>query len=57
MRESIKSRDGYILTNGEIYGTEIYLATGVNKEDFKEITMDEYQKILEKEFENALLMQ
>lgn len=54
MRESIKAQEGYILTNGEIYGTEIYLAIGVNKEDFKEITMDEYQKILEKELENIL---
>lgn len=54
MRESIKAQESYILTNGEIYGTEIYLAIGVNKEDFKEITMDEYQKILEKELENIL---
>ena len=57
MRESIKAQEGYILTNGEVYGTEIYLATGVDVNSFWQITIDEYQKILEKEFENALLMQ
>ena len=46
MRTSIKAKDGYVLTNGEIFGVEIFLAEGVNAEDFREITREEYEKIL-----------
>ena len=42
MRTSIKAREGMILTNGEIYGTEIFLAEGLSAEDFHEITRVEY---------------
>lgn len=52
MRTSIKARDGYILTNGEIYGTEIFLADGMSADEFHEITIEEYEKMLsEKESE------
>ena len=30
--------EGKVLTNGEIYGKEIYLAEGVSAENFREIT-------------------
>lgn len=43
MREKLEARNGMILTNGEIYGKIIYLGEGVNKEDFYEITEEEYQ--------------
>lgn len=49
MRTSIKAKEGYILTNGEIYGTEIFLAEGMKAEDFREITREEYEEKLAEE--------
>lgn len=49
MRTSIKAKEGYILTNGEIYGTEIFLAEGMKAEDFHEITREEYEEKLAEE--------
>jgi hypothetical protein len=46
MRTSIKAKEGYILTNGEVYGTEIFLAEGISAEAFREITREEYKVIL-----------
>ena len=46
MRTSIKAKEGYVLTNGEIYGREIFLAEGVNPKDFYEITLAEYDKLI-----------
>jgi hypothetical protein len=43
------SDEEHILTNGTVYGTEIWLAEGVNGEDFREITLDEYNAMLESE--------
>ncbi len=37
--------EGKILTNGEIYGKEIYLAEGLSAENFHEITDAEYGEI------------
>ena len=37
--------EGKVLTNGEIYGKEIYLAEGVSAENFREITDAEYNVI------------
>ena len=36
-----------VLTNGEIYGKQIYLADGVDASAFYEITEEEYAQILE----------
>ena len=52
MRETLKANKGKIYTNGEIYGREIYLADGMDKADFYEITNEEYEKILESEVED-----
>ena len=49
MRTSIKAHDGMILTNGEIYGTEIFLADGLKAEYFHEITKVEYERIMEEQ--------
>ena len=49
MRTSIKAKEGYILTNGEIFGTEIFLAEGMSAEDFREITREEYEEKMENE--------
>jgi hypothetical protein len=46
MREKITASEGHILTNGEIFGKEIYLAEGMNKYTFYEITYAEYQAII-----------
>ncbi len=51
MRTTIKARDGYILTDGTIYGREILLAEGRSAADFHEITEEEYNALLEKEAE------
>ena len=42
----IIASEGMILTNGETYGTEIFLAEGVSAEDFYEITKAEYEAYL-----------
>lgn len=42
MRKVITATEGHILTNGEIYGTEILLAEGLDGADFYEMTLEEY---------------
>ena len=49
MREFIEAKEGYILTDGETYGSRIYLAEGVDASKFHEITMEEYNKKMEEE--------
>ena len=41
--------EGKVLTNGEIYGREIYLAEGLDGKDFYEITQEEYERMQEEE--------
>lgn len=45
-RKILKATKGIILTNGEIYGTEIYLAKGSDGLEFKEITIEEYLELV-----------
>ena len=44
VRKKITASEGYVLTDGEIYGRTIYLAEGKSEADFYEITDAEYQK-------------
>lgn len=57
MRTSIKAKEGYILTNGEVYGTEIFLAEGMSAEDFHEIPKEEYERMMEEEAKNDRAIQ
>lgn len=40
------STDGFVLTNGETYGKEVYLGKNDKPENWHEITDEEYQTIL-----------
>lgn len=48
--------EGKILTNGEVYGKQIYLAEGEKSENYKEISKEEYEIIKEQEqiYENDI---
>lgn len=46
MREKITASEGHILTDGTVYGVEIYLGEGVEADSFREITLEEYDAIL-----------
>jgi hypothetical protein len=48
-RKIIKAAENMILTNGEIYGTKIYLANDVDENTFFEITKEEYEERMESE--------
>lgn len=47
-RIKLTADEGMILTNGDIYGREIYLATGDPAENYYEITEKEYNEIQDK---------
>ena len=46
-QQKITALEGMILTNGEIYGKEIFLGDGLNIYEFYQITQEEYKKIIE----------
>ena len=46
--------EGMILTDGENYGTTMQLAEGRTADDIREISMKEYNNILEAEAKKAL---
>lgn len=51
MREKITATEGHVLTDGNTYGSEIYLADGISAEYFYEITIDEYQSLQKQHIE------
>ena len=38
--------EGYVYTDGKIYGTVIYLAEGVSADNVRQITLEEYNEIM-----------
>lgn len=48
---TIRASEGYILTDGENYAETISLAENKTVNDYREITKEEYEKILEREAE------
>lgn len=56
-RKILKASEGKILTNGEIYGAEIYLADGIDESSFYEVDENNVQLFEEAEpedYKNAL---
>lgn len=49
MVDKLIAREGYIFTNGDAYGTEIYLGEGVDAGSFYEITLEEYKEKMSEE--------
>lgn len=45
-RTVIYADEGKVLTDGEIYGLQIFLAEGQSADNFHEITREEYENIL-----------
>lgn len=45
-RTVLCATEGNVLTNGTIYGRQIYLAQGMNAGEFYEISEGEYEKLL-----------
>lgn len=52
-RTILYADDGKILTNGEIYGKQIYLAEGMDASAFYEISIEEYNAISEEKAVNT----
>ena len=48
-RTILTASEGMMLTDGEIYGSKIFLAEGRSAEEFYEIPLEEYEKLMEQE--------
>ena len=48
---TINAREGYILTNGDVYGYTIALGSKDSKDNYHEITIEEYEEILKQQEE------
>lgn len=45
MKKTLIARDGYYLTDGEIYTKEVYLAVNDSPDNWNEITAEEAEKL------------
>lgn len=52
-RVKLVASEGMVLTDGNIYGKEIFLAVDADESKFNEITEEEYNKILKESEEQA----
>lgn len=57
MRECLIAENGFIWTDGEVYGSVIYLAEGEQKDRFYLVPIEEYEEKLRKEAEEQLAME
>lgn len=48
-RIKLTANDGYVLTNGETYGKEVYLGVNDSADNWHEITEEEYAEVLKAE--------
>lgn len=48
-RIKLTASEGMVLTDGESYGREVFLAVDANASSWREITQEEYSKIVEAE--------
>lgn len=48
-RTILTASEGMILTDGEIYGSKIFLAERRSAEEFYEIPLKEYERMMEQE--------
>lgn len=44
-RTALYAEEGHVLTDGEVYGTVLFLAEGKSANDYWEITAEEYDEI------------
>lgn len=49
------AEEGKMLTNGEIYGKQIFLADGENSYFFYEISEEEYEYLLKEQLDKEVL--
>ena len=49
MKIKIVASDGMVLTNGKSFGRVVFLATGDSKNNWYEITEEQYNQIIENE--------
>lgn len=52
-RKHIKASEGMMLTNGDVYALEVDLGKWDSADNWHEITLEEYEKLLERRAEES----